>query len=223
MAQFPSAPTSRKAIRTDIPGRLDRLPWSRRHWLLVTALGITWTLDGLEVTIVGAVGSVLGRPSALGLTDAQIGVTGTLYLAGAILASLVFGRLTDTLGRKRLFVVTLGIYLAASVATALARDFWSFLLFRFATGAAIGGAYAAITSAIDEFIPARVRGQVDLGHQRDVLGRGGAGGGGVGDPAGPGLDRRVAGLAAVLRDGGAAGGSPSSWPAGTSPRARAGC
>lgn len=162
MAQFPSAPIAGKSIRTDIPGRLDRLPWSRWHWLLVTALGITWTLDGLEVTIVGAVGSVLGRPSALGLSDAQIGATGTLYLAGAILGSLVFGRLTDTLGRKRLFVVTLGIYLAASVATALAWDFWSFLLFRFATGAAIGGEYAAITSAIDEFIPARVRGQVDL-------------------------------------------------------------
>jgi MFS family permease len=161
-ATTPAEARARRAIVTDIPARLDRLPWSGWHWLLVSALGVTWTLGGLEVTIVGSVGSVLGRPDGLGLSDAEVGLSGTLYLAGAIVGSLVFGRMTDTLGRKKLFVVTLGIYLAAAVATALAWDFWSFAVFRCITGAAIGGEYAAITSAIDEFIPARVRGQADL-------------------------------------------------------------
>ncbi len=150
------------AIDTDVPFRLDRLPWSHFHWLLVSALGVTWILDGLEATVVGSIGAVLESPTTLGLTAYQVGLAGTLYLAGAIGGALLFGYLTDQLGRKRLFTVTLGIYLAGAVLTACAWDFWSFVLFRVVTGMAIGGEYSAINSAIDEFIPARVRGQVDL-------------------------------------------------------------
>jgi MFS family permease len=149
-------------IDTDIPARLDRLPWTRFHWLLVSALGVTWVLDGLEATVVASISPVLERPTTLGLRDAQVGLAGTLYLAGAIIGALVFGHLTDRLGRKRLFTVTLGIYLAGAALTALAWDFWSFVLFRVVTGLAIGGEYSAINSAIDELIPARVRGRVDL-------------------------------------------------------------
>ncbi len=150
------------AIDTDIPFRLDRLPWSRFHWLLVSALGVTWVLDGLEATVVGSIGVVLESPATLSLTAYQVGLAGTLYLAGAIGGALLFGYLTDQLGRKRLFTVTLGIYLIGAVLTACAWDFWSFVLFRVVTGMTIGGEYSAINSAIDEFIPARVRGQVDL-------------------------------------------------------------
>jgi MFS family permease len=149
-------------ITTDIPARLDRLPWGRFHWLLITALGITWVLDGLEATIVAAIGSTLEKPSTLGLGAAQIGLAGTLYLAGAIAGALVFGHMTDRLGRKKLFIVTLGIYLAGAGLTACSWDFGSFVLFRVLTGMAIGGEYSAINSAIDELIPARVRGRVDL-------------------------------------------------------------
>ena len=147
-------------IDTDIPARLDRLPWTRFHWLLVSALGVTWVLDGLEATVVASISPVLERPTTLGLRDAQVGLAGTLYVAGAIAGALVFGHLTDRLGRKRLFTVTLGIYLAGAVLTALAWDFWSFVLFRVVTGLAIGGEYSASNSAIDELIPARVRGRV---------------------------------------------------------------
>jgi MFS family permease len=147
---------------TDLTARLDRLPWSAWHWRVVIALGITWILDGLEVTVVGAVSSVLAEPGALGLSERQIGLAGSAYLAGAILGALYFGRLTDRLGRKRLFLVTLGIYLVAALLTALSWNFWSFAIFRALTGAAIGGEYAAINSAIDELLPARVRGRCDL-------------------------------------------------------------
>jgi MFS family permease len=157
-----SGPDRSDAIDTDIPARLDRLPWSRFHWLLVIALGVTWVLDGLEATIVGAVGPMLMRPSTLGLRADQIGLAHTTYLAGAILGALLFGHLADRLGRKKLFNVTLLIYMAGAVLSAFAWDFWSFLLFRFITGMAIGGEYSAINSAIDELIPARVRGRVDL-------------------------------------------------------------
>jgi len=157
-----SPPVTPVAIDTAIPFRLDRLPWSRFHWRLVMALGITWVLDGLEATVVGSLGPVLQSPATLGFTASQLGLAGTLYLAGAIGGALLFGYLTDQLGRKRLFTVTLGIYLAGALLTAVAWDFWSFVLFRVVTGMAIGGEYSAINSAIDEFIPARVRGQVDL-------------------------------------------------------------
>jgi len=149
-------------IETDIPARLDRLPWSRWHWRVVIALGVTWVLDGLEVTLVGAVAGALVRPDTLGLTELQVGQAATAYLAGAILGALVFGRLTDLVGRKRLFLVTLSVYLVATLLTALSTGFVSFAVFRALTGAGIGGEYAAINSAIDELLPARVRGRADL-------------------------------------------------------------
>jgi MFS family permease len=149
-------------FETDLPGRLDRLPWSGWHWRVVVALGITWMLDGLEVTLVGAIGPVLKEPDTLHLTDGQIGATASAYLAGAIGGALIFGRLTDLLGRKRLFLVTLSVYLMATLASAAAWNFVSFAACRLVTGAGIGGEYAAINSAIDELLPARVRGRADL-------------------------------------------------------------
>ena len=149
-------------IESDIPARLDRLPWSRFHWLVVIALGITWVLDGLEVTLAGALGAVLKRPDVLGLTDAQVGASATFYLLGAVIGALGFGYATDRLGRKKLFTVTLLLYLSATALTALSWNFFSYALFRALTGAGIGGEYSAINSAIDELIPARVRGRVDL-------------------------------------------------------------
>jgi len=147
---------------TDIPARLDNLAWSRWHWRVVLALGITWMLDGLEVTIVGALGSVLKEPETLGLTATQVGLSGSVYIAGAIVGALWFGHLADRHGRKRLFLATLGLYVVATTATAFSVDFDTFALCRFFTGMGIGGEYAAINSAIDELIPARVRGVVDL-------------------------------------------------------------
>jgi MFS family permease len=149
-------------VETMIPRRLDRLPWSRWHWLVVFGLGITWILDGFEVTLVGAIASMLTNPDALGLTTQQSASAGTFYLLGAITGALVFGYLTDRFGRKTLFTVTLGIYLVFTVASGLAWDYTSFVAFRFLAGAGIGGEYAAINSAIDELIPARVRGRVAL-------------------------------------------------------------
>ena len=151
-----------ETFTTDIPARLDRLPWSRFHWLVVIALGATWILDGLEVTIVGSLSAALTRSSSLHLSETQIGLAGSTYVAGAVLGALFFGYLTDRLGRKRLFTVTLGVYLVATICTGLSWDFMSFALFRFITGAGIGGEYAAINSAVQEFVPARRRGQTDL-------------------------------------------------------------
>lgn len=149
-------------IETNIPQRLDRLPWSRWHAKMVIALGITWLLDGLEVTLAGSLADVLEDKNALGLTSVQVGASATGYLTGAVLGALFFGWLTDRLGRKKLFLITLGLYLSATAATAFSWGFWSFLLFRILTGAGIGGEYAAINSAIDELVPASVRGNVDL-------------------------------------------------------------
>lgn len=148
------------SFTTNVPARLDRLPWSRFHWLVVAALGITWILDGLEVTLVGSLSPAISE--GLGLSTTQIGLSGSAYILGAVLGALVFGRLTDTFGRRRLFTITVGVYLAATIATGFAWDFWSFLLFRFLTGAGIGGEYGAVNSAIQELIPARRRGYTDL-------------------------------------------------------------
>ncbi|QGH69871.1 MFS transporter [Pseudactinotalea sp. HY158] len=150
-------------IQTKIPGRLDRLPWSNFHWRVVIGLGAVWILDGLEVTMVGAVASRLTQSgSGIEINSAQIGLAGAVYVAGACLGALFFGQLTDKLGRKRLFMITLIVYLVATVATGFAFAPWYFFLARFFTGAGIGGEYAAINSAIDEMIPGRVRGRVDL-------------------------------------------------------------
>ncbi len=150
-------------IETQVPARLDRLPWSRFHWMVVIGLGTVWILDGLEVTIVGSIGARLTQANAgLGLTPSSIGSAAAIYVAGACIGALLFGQLTDRFGRKRLFTVTLGVYIVATVATAFSFAPWYFFLLRFLTGMGIGGEYAAINSAIDELIPARVRGRVDL-------------------------------------------------------------
>jgi MFS family permease len=157
-----TAEIQQATFRTNIPSRLDRLPWSRWHWRLILALGITWIIDGLEVTLVGAVSPVLQRPDTLGFSSTQNGLLNAAYLCGAVVGSLAFGYLTDLWGRKRLFTVTLGLYAVTAFLTAFSWDFVSFAFFRFLTGAAIGGEYSAINSAIDELIPARLRGRVDL-------------------------------------------------------------
>src|SRR4051794_9170528 len=150
-------------IRTRIPARLDRLPWSRFHWRIVIGLGTVWILDGLEVTIVGSISSRLTeKGSGIAISTSQIGTAAAFYVAGACLGALFFGQLTDRFGRKKLFTITLGLYLVATVATAFAPSALFFFVCRFFTGAGIGGEYAAINSAIDELIPARVRGRVDL-------------------------------------------------------------
>lgn len=149
-------------IVTDIPARLDRLPWSRFHTLVVVALGITWILDGLEVTLAGAVSGALKESPTLRFTNTEVGMAGAAYLAGAVLGAVFFGWLTDRLGRKKLFTITVLVYLTATAATAFSWNLWSFLLFRFLTGMGIGGEYTAINSTIQELVPARVRGWTDL-------------------------------------------------------------
>ncbi|WP_329459673.1 MFS transporter [Streptomyces sp. NBC_01497] len=151
-------------VTTQVPSRLDRLPWSRWHWLIVIGLGTVWILDGLEVTVVGNIASRLSEDgSGLSISDGQVtGIGAALYVAGACAGALVFGWLTDRFGRKKLFLITLAVYLAATAATALSFSAWWFFLFRFLTGFGIGGEYAAINSAIDELIPSKYRGRVDL-------------------------------------------------------------
>jgi MFS family permease len=150
-------------ITTNIPARLDRLPWSGFHWRILSGLGTVWILDGLEVTIVGSIGARLTQPgSGISLSVADIGTAGAIYVAGACLGALFFGQLTDRFGRKRLMMITLSVYILATVATAFSFAAWYFFLFRFFTGAGIGGEYSAINSAIDELIPARNRGQTDI-------------------------------------------------------------
>jgi MFS family permease len=150
------------SVETRIPARLDRLPWSRYHLVIVIALGITWLLDGLEVTIVGTLSGVLEDPRTLGLSPERIGAIASFYIAGAVVGALVFGWLTDRFGRRKMFYLTLAIYLMGVALSALAWNFASFALFRAVTGAGIGGEYAAINSAIDELMPARLRGRIDL-------------------------------------------------------------
>jgi MFS family permease len=156
-------PASERGVtRTDIPARLDRLPWCRFHVLIIFALGVTWILDGLEVTVVGSIGPVLQNPDTLALSAQQIGAAASSYVIGAVCGALVFGWLTDRFGRRFVFYVTLIVYLTGVMLTALSWNFWSFAAFRAITGLGIGGEYAAINSAIDELIPAKYRGRVDL-------------------------------------------------------------
>jgi MFS family permease len=150
-------------ITTDIPARLDRLPWARWHWLIVIGLGTVWILDGLEVTIVGSMSDALKpNDTGLGMNSFQIGFAGAAYVAGACIGALFFGHLTDRLGRKKLFMVSLGVYTVATVLTAFSMNPAWYFAARFLTGTGIGGEYAAINSAIDELIPAKYRGRVDV-------------------------------------------------------------
>ncbi|MES0402039.1 MAG: MFS transporter [Hyphomicrobium sp.] len=149
-------------VETDLPSRLDRLPWGPFHTLVVTALGITWILDGLEVTLAGSVAGALKESPVLQFSNTEIGLASSAYLAGAVLGAVLFGWLTDRWGRKKLFFITLTVYLCATAATAFSWNIWSFALFRFLTGAGIGGEYTAINSTIQELVPARVRGWTDL-------------------------------------------------------------
>ena len=157
-----SSQASAAIVATDIPARLDRLRWGRFHTLVVVALGITWILDGLEVTLAGAISPALKESPQLRFSNADVGLASSAYLAGAVLGALFFGWLTDRLGRKRLFFITLAVYLLATASTALSWNLASFALFRFFTGAGIGGEYTAINSSIQELVPARYRGWTDL-------------------------------------------------------------
>jgi MFS family permease len=151
-----------RVVRSLVPARMDRLPWSRFHTRLVVALGVTWVLDGLEITVASLIGPVLQRADTLALDSAAVGRMASVYLVGEVAGALVFGYLADRLGRRRLFIATLALYFVASALTALALDYATLLVFRFAAGAGIGGEYAAINSAIDELVPARHRGHTDL-------------------------------------------------------------
>jgi MFS family permease len=150
--------TGAAAHRSLVPARMDRLPWSRFHWLVIVGLGVSWVLDGLEIQIV----SQAGYQQTLHLSNGQVGAVGSVYLAGEVVGALVFGRITDKLGRKRLFVITLGVYLVASGLAGFSWDLWSLLILRFIAGTGIGGEYTAINSAIDELIPSHYRGRVDI-------------------------------------------------------------
>ncbi|HEY4043111.1 MAG TPA: MFS transporter, partial [Rhodopila sp.] len=151
-----------RVYETNVPNRLDRLPWSGFHWLVIVALGIAWILDGLEVTVVGSLAGALSDSPTLHLSGSQIGAAASAYLIGAVAGSLFFGWLTDRLGRKKLFTLTVLVYLIATIACGLSWNFWSFALFRMLTGAGIGGEYAAVNATIQELIPARRRGFTDL-------------------------------------------------------------
>ena len=150
-------------ITTDIPARLDRLPWARWHWVIVIGLGTVWVLDGLEVTIVGNLSDVLKDSThGLGLSSSQIGLAGAVYVAGSCIGALFFGQLTDRFGRKKLFIITLLVYLVGTVLTAASMNPSWYFACRFITGLGIGGEYAAVNSAIDELIPASFRGRIDI-------------------------------------------------------------
>jgi MFS family permease len=157
-----AAAAVKRIIESDVPQRMDRLPWSRWHVRIIMALGTSWILDGLEVTLVGSLSGVLSSKDGLSLSDQQITAAATIYLTGAVCGALLFGHLTDRLGRKKLFLVTLATYSLATIGSAFACNLLLFACFRFFTGLGIGGEYAAINSAVDELIPGKVRGTVDL-------------------------------------------------------------
>src|SRR5437773_802443 len=154
--------TNGEMIESYVPARLDRMPWSRWHWLIVVSLGATWILDGLEVTLAGSLGGILTRRETLGLSDTQVGASATFYLVGAVIGALLFGYGTDRFGRKKLFFITVAVYLIGTALSGFSWSFASYAFFRALTGLGIGGEYAAINSAIDELIPARLRGRIDL-------------------------------------------------------------
>ncbi len=154
--------TEAEQYETKVPARMDRLPWSRFHWLVILALGATWLLDGLEIGLVGAIGPMLTDKSTLGLTSAQVGYTASIYLVGEVCGALLFGWLTDRYGRQKMFFTTMGLYLAGVALTGLSIGFYTFATFRFLAGLGIGGEYSAVYSAIDELIPAEYRGHADL-------------------------------------------------------------
>src|SRR5712672_2723488 len=162
MQSFPHSLSDSSIVETDIPARLDRLPWGRFHTRVVVALGITWILDGLEVTLAGALSGALKESPVLQFSNFDVGLANSAYLAGAVIGALGFGWLTDRIGRKKLFFITLALYLTATAATALSWSVASYALFRFLTGAGIGGEYTAINSTIQELVPARYRGWTDL-------------------------------------------------------------
>jgi MFS family permease len=157
-----SAASLADTYETDVPARLDRLPWASFHWLVICGLGIAWILDGLEVTLVGSLSGAIADSPVLHLSAAQVGFTASAYLVGAVSGAMLFGYLTDVLGRKKLFSITVLLYMLSTVATGASWSFWSFAVFRFLTGAGIGGEYAAVNAAIQELIPARRRGFTDL-------------------------------------------------------------
>ena len=157
MSETPSG-----VVRSLVPARMDRLPWARFHTRLVIALGVAWVLDGLEITIASLVGPVLQSEHTLHLSSVEVGTSASVYLVGEVAGALFFGYLSDRLGRRRLFIATLGLYLIANGLTAFAFTYAIFVFFRFFAGAGIGGEYAAINSAIDELIPANYRGHTDL-------------------------------------------------------------
>jgi MFS family permease len=164
MATIASSAGELGTIETNIPARLDRLPWSRWHWKILIGLGTVWILDGLEVTIVGSIaGAISAKGSGINISSAEVaGWAASMYVAGACVGALLFGQLTDRFGRKKLFMITLGVYLAATMATAFAWTPLFFFACRFVTGMGIGGEYSAINSAIDELIPANHRGRIDI-------------------------------------------------------------
>jgi MFS family permease len=153
-----TAGTRPREIKSLVPARMDRLPWTRFHWSVVVGLGVSWVLDGLEIQIV----SNAGFQADLGLSTQEVASLGTIYLVGQVLGALVFGRLSDRLGRRKLFLLTLAIYLIGSGIAAFSPNFWFLAVFRFVAGTGIGGEYAAINSAIDELIPSHYRGHVDI-------------------------------------------------------------
>src|SRR3954447_7637778 len=162
MTASAQAQAGRGIVRSLVPARMDRLPWTRFHWMIIVGLGVSWILDGLEIQIVSSVGTVLQEKETLNLSTGDVGLMGSVYLLGEVVGALYFGRVTDRVGRRKIFMLTLTLYLVASGIAGLSFSLWFLLIFRFLAGMGIGGEYAAINSAIDELIPSHYRGRVDI-------------------------------------------------------------